>query len=349
MFIETHVDTLPTTGQIALTFVKSASIKAFPCGRRRSAFIGVDLNSDGVMGDTEGYRIPFDPEARLNTEANNRKHSSLNGYTQTYLNGWDSELGTLSLALAGYLFNITLENEFYNETAFGNGVAEAIKNKLRQLATSSNNSFDENTFDINTTHIYANILIEKAKLFTGFQDYDTEVLCNQSADDAEPVLDLLIDTTYDPKVPDSYYFSGLSFSTEPLTGIINTISVLEIPESGQTVISLQFLKKDDTVWKICPRARLPKVWHGPTEESVEVDDLYTRCIITPSARITKELSVQAYGDINLTENAEAGYTGSINARKLMQNGKQVPMIDLVQDTDINGNECWQLQINLSTK
>ena len=39
-------------------------------------------------------------------------------------------------------------------------------------------------------HIYANILIEETKLFSGFKDYYTGVLRNQSSDSALTTLDL---------------------------------------------------------------------------------------------------------------------------------------------------------------
>ena len=69
-----------------LIFIKSRYIKAFPCSRRRSNLtIDTDGNENSVL---DKYYIPFDPEARLNTEANNRKHSALNGYKQDYLREW---------------------------------------------------------------------------------------------------------------------------------------------------------------------------------------------------------------------------------------------------------------------
>ena len=81
-----------------LVFIESSYIKVFPCGCRKSELV--------ETGATKQY-IPIDPEARLNTEANNRKHSGLNGYKQEYLNYWNTN-GELSLVLAGYLFNIKL-------------------------------------------------------------------------------------------------------------------------------------------------------------------------------------------------------------------------------------------------
>jgi hypothetical protein len=131
MFIKTHDDTLDGGSTTTLTFVKSVNIQAFPCGRRRSTIINV----------TTEDRIPFDPEARLNTEANNRKHSGLNGFTQTYLNTWDTGKGILSIALAGYLFNITLpvnSGNFWDVDTFGDSIADLTGA---------------------TTEIYANILI----------------------------------------------------------------------------------------------------------------------------------------------------------------------------------------------
>ena len=69
-----------------LAFLKSTAVKAFPCSRRRSTLIDVDGRADTVE---DRYYIPFDPEARLNTESNIRKHSGLNGFKQSYIQEWN--------------------------------------------------------------------------------------------------------------------------------------------------------------------------------------------------------------------------------------------------------------------
>ena len=210
MFNETYSD-----NNITLTFIKSTNIQAYPCGRRRSNLVDKD-GSDTTTNDQ--YYFPFDPEARLNTEANNRKHSSLNGYTQTYLQDWDSSNKVLSLAVAGYLFNITLDDYIvdpdtdqpvYNLDAFGNAIITALLTNAD--ATESQ-----------ATSIYVNILLEDVKLFTGFQEYYTSILRNQSNNNKAPEtsLDLLNEKSRNnlekAKNFDNYYFSGLSFSTTPV-------------------------------------------------------------------------------------------------------------------------------------
>ena len=130
LFNETHL-----YGESMLTFIKSTNIQAFPCGRRSSA-INYDKNSNSKIDDDEKYYFPFDPEARLNTEANNRKHSSLNGYTQTYIKQWDTSQKALTMSLAGYLFSIYLvdkqtspNTDFSVVNDFGTKVIDCLKVK----------------------------------------------------------------------------------------------------------------------------------------------------------------------------------------------------------------------------
>ena len=348
MFIETHLDTI-NDEQVALAFIKSSNVQAFPCGRRRSTLIGNDLNNDGFVSEAEGFRIPFDPEARLNTEANNRKHSSLNGYTQTYLKSWNNNMdGKLVLSIAGYLFGISLATDYISEYGFCNHVFDTIINKIKKL----DKDFDEESFTANHSRIYANIVIEDVQLFAGFQNYYTGVLQSQSTENTSQVLDLLC-TDKNPEDINSYYFSGLSFSVAPLTGINETRSELKL-NSRQTIISLCVLQKDAGVWCIHEAARLPEITHGDTENSVVLGDLTASSVTTPKATIADEFNVTAHGDIELTANAAAGSTGSISAesikaKKLMQGNKPVPVIELAKSTDNYNNACWQLKITLDPK
>ena len=329
MFIETHVDTInentENEEQITRTFLKSANVQAFPCGRRRSTSLEADTNSDGTL---EEYRIPFDPEARLNTEANNRKHSSLNGYTQTYLKSWnEKEDGKLILSLAGYLFNITLSS-YCEPNTFGNAAVTALE-------------------EPSATCIYANIVIKDTQLFQGFQNYSTEVLHNQlrlEADENEPFLDVLKDNT-DAEDINNYYFSGLSFSAIPLTGIEKTrsevykyISELDSHEIlRERHVSLCILEKDATTsnWKIYEPARLPKVEHGDIEDSVKIKHLYLDSLVAKETDST--VDIEASGNIKLT-----GDNSTISADKLLQNGYAVPTIELLN----KGSDRPQLKITL---
>jgi hypothetical protein len=243
-----------TVDGIQVTFIKSTNVQVYPCGRRRG-------NAD-LTGNSESY-IPFDPEARLNTEANNRKHSGLNGYTQTYIKDWEGDL--LTMSLGGYLFNITfpdgsVPDGYLSQDGVGKKIAENVLNSA-------------------ATKIYANILIQDVHLYSGFTEYYTGVLRNQTATDQPTTsLDLLVTGS-------DYYFSGLSFSTSPLTEedkAWSSISRLVTLNDGasttvkQTVISLCILNKtqedDETeaTWKLYQPALLPKIEHGDTEDSIAV-------------------------------------------------------------------------------
>ena len=298
MFIETHTHSIDNESEFNLTFVKSADISAYPCGRRRSQLVELDV--DGDNNTDSNYYIPFDPEARLNTEANNRKYSSINGYTQTYLNTWDSEEGLLSLSLAGYLFNIKLANNCLNAESFATCVLKALNLNEESLSK--------------VEAIYANILIQEVPLFTGFKSYNTGVLRNQSATtDPETCLDL-------PKSGDNvnitdfnnYYFSGLSFSAEALSGKADTRSETIVTaisgnqdELPQTIVSLRLLDIIEGKWQIHQPAFLPHIEHGDEVDSIKVTTL--------------------------------------DAQTIRQDNKPVPTIDLVEK-----DGAWQLQISKVT-
>ena len=265
MFNETHKTSINGKD---LVFIKSTNIQAYPCGRRRSQQIDtVDRNKDGKVQEDEKYFIPFDPEARLNTEANNRKYSSLNGYTQTYLERWDEVEKVLILSLGGYLFTISLSDNCIT-------VKDFSKELLTKLNLSDYNSI---------TKIYANILLEETPLFSGFNDYNTWVLRDQANNTiGETCLDLLnTSATNDgtsAKIQDfnNYYFSGLSFSVVPLSGKEETRSDKHVDESGkrsQHIISLCILNKIRNTWYVNESARLPKIEHGDTIDSVKISHL----------------------------------------------------------------------------
>lgn len=259
MFNETHDVSL---NGAKLAFIKSSNIQVYPCGRRRSQRVtGIDKNGDGFTTDDE-YYIPFDPEARLNTEANNRKHSGLNGFTQTYLNTWNVDEKLLSLSIAGYLFNIKLDTNYA-------GINDFCNNIVAKLGA-------------DTTTVYANILLEETPLFAGFNDYNTYVLRNQSdTTTAEASLDLLSNSadksnSSELENPDNYYFSGLSFSSEPLSGIKTTRStktITAVDKLPEQVISLCILEKINDAWQIHEPARLPKIEHGDVNDSIKVGTL----------------------------------------------------------------------------
>ena len=285
MFIDCKSIDLDNQTHISATFTKSLYIQAYPCGRR------------GTNHDSN-TRIPFDPEARLNTEANNRKHSGLNGFTQTYLDKWDVWNGVLSLSLAGYLFKINLLPDFRaagykNDTTSNDEAAAQAINAFGDALVKVLNNTDSGK-------IYANILIEDVHLFSGFTDYYTGVLRNQTAlgDEPRSVIDLPID---DGNVTDSssdYYFSGLSFSTNPVTGKSDETYSTNTGLTKQVWVSLCLMEKKDGVWQVYEPARLPKIEHGNNVDSIVVGDTQVNGDLTVAAKTeTEKLSVSSAATI----------------------------------------------------
>ena len=264
MFNETHVFTI-NSEPVNLAFIKSKNVQAFPCGRRRSTSYAKDDS-----------RIPFDPEARLNTEANNRKHSSVNGFTQTYIERWDD---TAVLSLAGYLFTIALNDN-----------SQEVVKSYKDFNTFCSQITDRVG---ETTSIFANILIDNTQLFAGTYineglAYYTDVLdswANESIKDTS-ALDLYISDNsikYEDEL-DNYYFSGLAFSAKPIATLYKLYNEATEGEefntrdeytlkNKQKVVSLRIFDKVGDSWKIHEPARLPSIEHGRTENSVVMNDL----------------------------------------------------------------------------
>lgn len=312
-------------------FILSKNIQAFPCSRRRV------LDNDSI------HRIPFDPEARLNTEANNRKHSSINGYTQTFLDCWniggENSDGLLSLALDGYLFNITLQNNQEANYSTYDAFAEAITEE--------------------GTAIYANIIINDVPLFGGTVSYTTGVLGSQTEVN-DSSLDLLITQAGSNALSNvnNYYFSGLSFTTTPRAvnpeaGEDLTI-ITQLTGSNQKIVSLRILDKaDDGTWHINEQARLPYIRHGSEPNSVllgnlEVDDLKAQTADIEALSATNAAIANA--DITeLTGNTATITTINANTVKAdyliqKQDEKEhpVPIIGLFQDKD--DENLYQLKL-----
>lgn len=351
MFIKTCTDTIGNQ-QVNLAFLKSLNVKAFPCGKRRSP----EINQ---------VRIPFDPEARLNTEANNLKSAALNGFSTTFLHTrtWDTDTDVLTLSMAGYFFNIDLDNDYRGPAAF----CEKLSEQIGEL-----------------DNVYVNILIEDIQLFVGEpKAYYTSVLSSLCVADTSDntALDLADPNTSSTK--NDYYFSGLAFSKEPLTAAVrskyeaqtydvNTYDDFSfIDDSTGTpiskrVVSLRILEKvkvggTDT-WQINRRALLPKIEHGNKDDTVVIKDLAvadlnatTLTVDTQNATSLVAESITATDtatvDGTLTVKTEQGEgvidadtitAEVIDAVTIIQNGKAVPTIDLAT---VNGK--YQLQIKLS--
>lgn len=259
-----YVDKL---NSVDLAFLSSNKVKVFPSGRRRSTVVDSDDSTNTV---SDQYYIPFDPEARLTTEANSRKHSGLNGYTQTYLKEWDQgsdvegniKNGRILLSLGGYLFDIELSS-LKTPAAFGDEFDTAVSG---------------------ATKIYANIILEDVLLYSSSTTlkYYTSILRDQinAANSPSSCLDLL-DTDEDKNSEytsnlDHYYFSGLSFSATSLkasySGSADGIKTLsrDTRTITQHVESLQILEKVGDTWQMYQPAFLPKIEHGTTADSIVI-------------------------------------------------------------------------------
>lgn len=258
-----------------LAYLNSLNVKVFPSGRRKSELVNEkDLK--------ERYHIPIDPEARLNTEANHRKHSGLNGYKQSYVLDWAEESKeSILLVLAGYLFNIKLSDAYVSKN--NQSTAQLLGKYLAE------NLKDTNGKTVVDDKIFVNILTADVTFFSSVDGsannedtkVSTEILRDQSFNALpEACLDLLKPGEPQNKAT-SYYFSGLSFSSEPLDDF-KAIS------SGQHVASLPILTKDDNdVWQVYEPSRLPVIEHGETENSVKIPgDLYVTGNINVDGTVT---------------------------------------------------------------
>lgn len=354
MFIKALTETRNEI-DIALAFLKSKAVQAFPCSSRRSTFIGRDRDNDGEISGTEGYRIPFDPESRLNTEANNRKHSSLNGFTQTYLKDWDETNYWLTLSLAGYFFNIDTAGpiESFANNAFEKLLEEGLDHDMEvsQAAGKDYGTAERDQFitKFNNDHkkLYANILIKDAPLFSSKAlslSYNTSVLSvlhslGESADESA------IDLTIVPLSTDinDYYFSGLAFSVEPYakhvrdekTGSNSNFNIFDDfsfegidGNPKQRVVSLQLFERtnDNTSWKIYEPSRLPKIEHGNTVDSLVIGDTYAQSIETPNITVTDTANITNVtvtnkftaknSDITFNINDDKTFTTEIDTAKI---------------------------------
>lgn len=311
-----------------LAFLNSRNIYAFPCGRRRSTLLGV---SDPAQDNntTSGYRIPFDPEARLNTEANNRKHSSLNGFTQTYLANWPNNATQLAVVLAGYVFNIDIESSYTSVNAFGNRVAEVLATDLEGVVNEALKNRIEN--------LYINILLEDASLFSDIAnelEYSTKVLSSLVTTRDGSALDLLLNPSLEEADVNNFYFAGLAFSSSPLTAVARAVYKENNPSGAPVIsddalaeaigtfntreeyeysvnttkkhlVSLHLLTKVGGVWQIHEPARLPKVEHGLTPDSIIIGDTQATSLNTLDLEATKALVTDTLDVINDTNDAKA--------------------------------------------
>lgn len=295
-----------------LAYLDSLNVKVFPSGRRKSELL--DESTQG--GQSKKQYIPIDPEARLNTEANQRKHSGLNGYKQSYILNWTEE--AISVVLAGYLFNIKLSSSYYGK--------QSAQNIGTYLADGTE-----------ADKIFINILTEDVTFFNSVDDSSdedstvgTEILRDQAFNkDPATCLDQLKTGYTDTNKAASFYFSGLSFSTEPLEKIKTGIA------DYQHLESLQILTKDtDGDWHIHEPSRLPKIDHGETKNSVEISGN-----LTIKHKRDDEGDIETHGDLEVEGNITAD--GTLTASEVIIGDMKAITLEVAEVS----TDKWQLRFN----
>lgn len=247
-------------------FVKSPYIRAYPCGRRRA-----NLNNTYV---------PFDPEARLNTEFNNRRIVSKNGFTQSYTelpkslfptDRAEDNIITIDLSIAGYSFFLSLPvgNKINSTTDPEHFLGSTIVTELLDATELSD-----------VASIYANILLMDTPLYNA--SYQSQVLASQDGEIGDAFLDKLVPsnnttTSINADEPTNFYFSGLSF-----TGAAQT---------DENYFSLKLFEKKDDTWKIYQPSLLPKITHGTEPDSVDIEVLNTDTINVSNSLSCKQVPV----------------------------------------------------------
>lgn len=310
---------------IKLAFIKSTNVHVYPCGRRNSTII---KNNENTYSD-DCY-IPFDPEARLNTEYNNTNLSGTNGFTQNFIRSVSDE--ELKLVVGGYEFKFT------DYTSIAELFGELTSPQVLTMPKD----------------IYVNIRLEKTPLYSNGSEvsdsllyYDTWILRNQSYDNTSPggpspTLDQLIETTTKPEIS-SYYFSGISFSDAPLssfdddctTKVKNTWSMTHYaPEalfSGsqeQIVYSLHIAVKNENknTYEIYQPALLPQIRHGEEEDEIEITNLKVEGYGVIDGDLTVHGNVRAndrgknaaFYDVDITTNLDVGKDTNIGGNTTLR-------------------------------
>ncbi len=252
-----------------LVFVGSKYVKAFPSGRRRA-----------LKDAANNLYIPFDQEAKLNTEFNNRKHTSLNGLASSFYNGKSWSTDALKVVIGGYSFDISLNEDHNSINNFCRGILNTISTYKELNSTTEN--IDAVAED---GAIYVNIKLEKTPLYESTDaalDCDTWVLRNQSSADAISYLDIA--AVDNPTTSDNYYFSGLSFSRKPVATTPNGTDRFFKETSGSGTVqqdySLKLFVYNTTSknWSINPKVMLPEIEHGDTEHSIKLNELFVNSI-----------------------------------------------------------------------
>ena len=303
-----------TDAASGLVFMGSQYVKAFPCGRRKSELI-----------DGERY-IPID---RLNTEANNRKHSGLNGYKQSYLRHWITSgyTSNISLVLAGYLFDIELTS-----TSTSTNAEDIVNAFGTEIAQSIN--------DVDMNSIYVNILTTDVTFFSSVDGSSnanstvgTEILRDQILND-EPATCLDMPMSSESKDASGFYFSGLSFSKQSLKELKET-NGYTLP-SNLHPESLLLLKRTDGKWYLNESIKLPKIDHGDTKDSVEISGSLT---IKHKRDDKDDTKIETRGDLNVEGNVTAD--GTLTASEVIIGDMKAITLEVAEVS----TDKWQLRFN----
>lgn len=296
MFIFTNQMSTANDAVRNRTFVKSTNVKVFPCGRRR-----------GIKNGTSTSYIPFDPEARLNTELNQRKSVGISGNANTFIQSIDftnassttsyQPSGHATFVLNGYVFTIEADDKSTGIDAAATGPDYLGKAIVKALAEESHVKTGE------AARIYANIKLATVPLFEGSADglqYSSWVLRDQTGSNTNPStsLDMLKDISSEDAT--NYYFSGLSFSLVPLaydrntpTKVINTYYEYTTDETIELSLCILVKPKNSDTWQINQKVLLPSIRHGATEDSVEISNLAVTDTISQNNRPVVSIELEA--------------------------------------------------------
>lgn len=215
-------------------FLPSENINIFPCSRRGQA-------------STEGSKLNYDPEARLNTERTNRLRTAINGFTDSFIDsftvnkdedGNELETSNLVFVLKGY--RVEIKNFRLSDIADGLGIPDGA--------------------------IYAHLSLHD-NVSLGVADYYTEILYRQAG---KPIEHNYIDVEYsDGTGKKSDFFMGVSFTKKSASDDYiggNKLYSEDLP---------LFVKNSDGAWELVQTSKLPKIRHGDAEDSIKIDGDFT--------------------------------------------------------------------------
>lgn len=197
-------------------FIASKNIKAYPCGSR-------------------GY---FDPEAKLNTEYNVRRHTTLNGFTNSFIQSYEEDSdGNININFFVNGYNFEINNLPKSELPAGNIYAEIVlTNRQLYSLTLENLPNSSDSSQVN---------------------YDTSVLANQWSDET---------LALDFETEGIYFFAGLVLTTSD--------SPLEDNHFRLLLFNVTLVESEVSV-EVFQKSLLPVVEHGEAQDSTVIPGALT--------------------------------------------------------------------------